>query len=179
MEEFLLLVPRHMHLPSVLLNFIQFLLHQFSDIQLLLADALNISVSPPSFINVLSLSMPGLLVKVLSSIAPRAPLSAFLQADSFQTQQYILQSHWLTDLWQTHMSLSSSQYNVFLIYTSLLCWISCYFAVEIIFLVFFSFYQWKSIRFLQQDWLLGFPNSVFTLYPFFCIFLIFFLFLWE
>lgn len=43
--------------------------------------------------------MPGLLVKVLSSIAPRAPLSAFLQADSFQTQQYILQSHWLTDLW--------------------------------------------------------------------------------
>lgn len=36
--------------------------------------------------------MPGLLVKVLSSIiAPKAPLSAFLQAENAQSQQYLLQ----------------------------------------------------------------------------------------
>lgn len=151
-----------MHLPSVLLNFIQFLLHQYSDIQLLLADALNISVSPPSFINLLSLSMPGLLVKVLSSIAPRTPLSAFLPADRFQTQQYILQSHWLTDLWQTHTPLSSSQYNVFLFYTSLLCWILCYFAVEIFFSCFLLF---SSMKINQTA-----PTGLTTWLPKYCLY---------
>lgn len=63
----------------------------FRLIQLLLADALNLSISSASFINVLSFSMPGLLVKVLSSIAPEAPLSAFLQAENAQSQQYLLQ----------------------------------------------------------------------------------------
>lgn len=67
----------------------------FRLIQLLLADALNLLyhlVSPASFINVLPLSMPGLLVKILISIAPKAPPSIFLQAEIFQSQQYLFQA---------------------------------------------------------------------------------------
>lgn len=109
----------------------------FRLIQLLLADALNLSVSLASFINVLSLSMPGLLVKVLSRITPKSLLSAFLQADSFQSQQYLLQTHWLTICGQPHSSLSSSHFNIpvlyFTVLLNFLCWKIYFFVVLLCF----------------------------------------------
>lgn len=126
----------------------------FRLIQLLVADALNLSVSSASFINVLSLSVPGLLV--LSSIAPKAPLSAFLQGKNFQSQQYLLQSDGYLVCGQPRSSLSSTQFNIFLVYTLALtfiesCWSSCSFAEEVKVVCIYFFYKWETIRLLQQD----------------------------
>lgn len=64
----------------------------FRLVQLLLADALNLSVPTISFIKVVPPSVSALLVKVLCIVTPKAPLSAFLQAENFQSQQYPLPS---------------------------------------------------------------------------------------